>query len=216
MRLKTDMAMFRTPGSNVGKREGLEITSRFEPGLLQDKYIPVTRYANSLETGLYYKERTGNFCGTFYYVEPESDTFLFGSRIFVAETKYSAVYNLVKFSKDKELIFQAKRALAKYSREPFNRKWEEKKLKPDLMYTGTELHEMGAMENEIETPPLYSGQYLSLYGAEDWFDQILCLLAKKMNIELVVLTRMVGAKQIVQEVLDARSREDSFKSLVFT
>jgi hypothetical protein len=55
-----------------------------------------------------------------------------------------------------------------------------------------------------------------LYGAEDWFDQILCLLAKKMNIELVVLTRMVGAKQIVQEVLDARSREDSFKSLVFT
>ena len=61
----------------------------------------------------------------------------------------------------------------------------------------------------------YAGELLDLYAAEDSFDQPLCKEASRRNIDVLVFTHMVGSYQIVDEVLDTRCREDSFRSLVY-
>jgi hypothetical protein len=61
----------------------------------------------------------------------------------------------------------------------------------------------------------YAGELLDLYAHEDAFDQPLCHHACKKGIDILIFTNMVGSFQVVSEVLDTRSREDSFKSLVY-
>ena len=57
--------------------------------------------------------------------------------------------------------------------------------------------------------------YFDLYGLEDVWDQPLCVGASKAGYDIVVLENMVGKYQVVTEVLDTRSREDSFSSLLY-
>jgi hypothetical protein len=54
----------------------------------------------------------------------------------------------------------------------------------------------------------------SLIAIEDFLDQPLCVLARELGFEVVLLTTMTGNSRIVAEVLDARSREESFDSVV--
>jgi hypothetical protein len=61
----------------------------------------------------------------------------------------------------------------------------------------------------------YVGKLLELYAVEDELDQQICRLAKEQDIDIIILTNMVGSHQIVTEILDTRNREDSFKSLVY-
>lgn len=55
-----------------------------------------------------------------------------------------------------------------------------------------------------------------LYAAEDYLDQPLCSMAAKAGYDIVILENMVGSFQVVTEVLDVRSRKDSFLSLIYT
>lgn len=238
-RIRTDMSMFRTPFSNTGVvRDGtlqtvygtyqVLIPNQGVPQELQGKYcLPVIRYASSLTGGKYHDEPDKVYCGTFYYYEPQAITQLLGERILVTETKYSATkYLLEKYEVPEELATDAQEALHNQFDGTLGalfRDWEERKLRPDLLYTCQELYDENMHWNladsyypgDVDDTVFYCGKVLDLYAAEDPFDQILCLLAKVVGVDLVVLTRMVGAKQIVVEVLDARSREDSFKNLVF-
>lgn len=89
-------------------------------------------------------------------------------------------------------------------------------LRSDLIYTPKELYdEIGYGGEDISQYPLYAGELLRLYAGEDIFDESLYKAASSSGIEIVVLTRMVGIKQIVIEVLDTRSRVECFKNLVF-
>jgi hypothetical protein len=117
---------------------------------------------------------------------------------------------------------------------PMNYEWEKKKLPLDLMLTPEQfisLYEKYYQEtvdrlkasfrgknfsDEILQVPIYSGMILGLYAQEDNFDQPLCILGKEIGYDIIILTRMVGAKQIVIEVLDTRSREESLQNLIFT
>lgn len=240
-RLKTDMAMFRTPFSNLGSFLDQQLIvqeqaytellpKQEEPKEFYDNYfLPVIRYAGSLDTGLYHKTSKKDICGTFYYYEPESTTFLLGKRILVVQTKYAALrYLLAQFMSVQRL--QEKNPTIKLSLDLYQSKknltWEAGEFAPDLLYTPLELNNLhffvphkSRVDYRAEEVPqiaVYAGKLLKLYAAEDGFDQPLCLAAKTAGFDLIVLTRMVGSKQIVTEVLDARSREDSFKSLVYT
>jgi len=75
-RPRTDMSCFRTVFSRKEIPEGWSA-------------LPVTRYAEGMSKGLYYKDRPKDVHGTFYYHEPESTTFLIfkRSKIFFNKTE---------------------------------------------------------------------------------------------------------------------------------
>lgn len=233
-RERTNMGMFRTPFSNTGSVINQTLKTDFGSYtpldinfklILEGKYyLPVTRYAFSVTSGFYHEEPKQKYCGTFYYYEGESSTLLLAETILVVETKCTATkYLLENFPVSAELRNQATTIISRYL-DNNNEAWEENYYLKDLIYTPEELFAAGFVREvrgghlarDVPQVSIYCGKLTSLYAEEDVFDQILCLLAKEVGVDLVVLTRMVGAKQIVTEVLDARSREDSFKNLVFT
>jgi len=60
----------------------------------------------------------------------------------------------------------------------------------------------------------HSTRYITeAYADEDRFDQAICLLAKEVGIECIVLTHMAGKTRIVSEVLDTRNRDLSFSNV---
>ena len=65
------------------------------------------------------------------------------------------------------------------------------------------------------THKIYAGKTLGLYAIEDCLDQVICKLARKLDLDILILTDMIGSHQIVTEILDTRSRQDSFKNLVY-
>jgi hypothetical protein len=145
---------------------------------------------------------------------------LVASTFLVSQTKCSAVRHiLANYTVSEELEKKALRKIDTYMESSLNEFWEHGGYKPDLMYTPEEAAVVqGSSDTDYKTVPqvpLYYGNVFGLYAEEDLFDQVLCLLAREIGIELVVLSRMVGAKQVVVEVLDSRSREDSLKNLVF-
>jgi hypothetical protein len=247
-RLKTDMSMFRTPFSNTGRVERqkletdfgsyeiLSLESKTSITMTSGKYaVPVTRYAGSVTSGRYHGEPEQSYCGTFYYHEPESQTYLIGKKILIAETKYEATEALFRVSNvNGSFHNHVEDLLESHMIVPMNYEWEKKKLPLDLMLTPEQfisLYEKYYQEtvdrlkasfrgknfsDEILQVPIYSGMILGLYAQEDNFDQPLCILGKEIGYDIIILTRMVGAKQIVIEVLDTRSREESLQNLIFT
>ena len=60
-----------------------------------------------------------------------------------------------------------------------------------------------------------------MYAMEDFLDQPLCKLARlpdpetgRPRYEAILLTTMTGGSRMVSELLDVRSREESFRSLM--
>lgn len=54
----------------------------------------------------------------------------------------------------------------------------------------------------------------ALYADEDRFDQPICLMARHLGIDCIILTHMIGDHRIVSEVMDSRSREESYGNIV--
>ncbi|CAK7995033.1 Hypothetical protein POVR1_LOCUS551 [uncultured virus] len=75
-RPKTDMSIFRGPGSRIISPSQIESDKISIDG---EKWnvLPVTRYAAGMSRSLFFNDTTGQkYCGTFYYLEPESTTLL--------------------------------------------------------------------------------------------------------------------------------------------
>lgn len=90
-RPRTNMLMFRTPGSVTIHKDEIK------DGYYKEwKVIPVTRYAKGMSKGLFYSEEESSFCGTFYYYEPESSTYLTYNRMLTARNKTDAARLLAK------------------------------------------------------------------------------------------------------------------------
>ena len=61
----------------------------------------------------------------------------------------------------------------------------------------------------------YAAHFWEIYGKEDVFDQSVAKMADYFGYDIVILENMVGSHQVVTEVLDCRSRVDSFASLIY-
>jgi hypothetical protein len=60
-----------------------------------------------------------------------------------------------------------------------------------------------------------NGEYTDiLYAKEDIFDQILCLMGRKLNIDVMILSKMPGKSRVVSELLHTRGGLESFDNLV--
>ena len=211
-RPKTDMSIFRTPDSLLTSRKFI-VDGRLIIGGQEWNVIPVTRYAQGMSKGLYYEEeRAPDICGTFYYYEPESTTYLAYKSELRAFNKTEAckLLGMLKEVSGRIPHFNIVSVL-RHSRGT---------LPSDLIMTPSEAV---AARSRAEDPAMegtsndvhYAGGYLGLHALEDWLDQPLCNTASQSGYDVVVLENMVGGYQVVTEVLDTRCRENSFGSLVY-
>lgn len=214
-RPKTDMAMFQGGMSRVIKREDLQAGSDGDSFVVLDGEIwyvlPVARYAAGMTKGLYFDQETPqDTCGTFYYLEPESTTFL-------AYKTRDTFFNKTVCS----LAFDGE--AQKYSDAPIHEHISGV-LPADLMMTPTEAMEKDVIKDyekilEQDTSFLSQKRYVGyvgdLYAAEDYLDQDICVKGRERGLDVIVLTHMVGMYQVVTEILDTRGRTESFASLLY-
>lgn len=218
-RMKTGMSMFKTPMSMTYNNPPAIHRLRNGEYELDSCIVPVTRYAPSLTTGLYHGVPLKEYCGTFYYYEPYSDTLLRGCKTLVAETKCRAAQYLLLIVPNDSLEEVVGTYLDDYD-PVMGQRWNDGDLKTNMMYTPIEAYEqLNYSESDLDPYtlpqiPIYLGSDL-LYAQEDPFDQPLCASARELGYELVILTRMIGKYQVVSEVLDTRGRRESFANLTY-
>ena len=208
-RPRNDMSLFRSPMSHTTQQSGGDVTLDGE----QWHTVPVTRYAEGMSRGLFYEGETpSRFCGTFYYLEEESSTLLSYRTALTAFNKTDACEQLGVLNKHTE----------NYSLDDYDmlRQHIDGYFPRDLILTPVDVNAMDPRYPGIDpvtvTPtPMYAGKRLGLYAAEDGLDQILCNAARSAGYDIVILEAMVGSFQVVTEVLDTRSRQDSLRSLVY-
>lgn len=86
----------------------------------------------------------------------------------------------------------------------------------EYMVEGKEIvNKNGKIWYDPDTNTSWTGKYSRwLYADEDRFDQTICILAKHLGVDCVILTNMVGGNRIVSELLDTRDRAVSYSSIV--
>lgn len=214
-----DMSLFRGPLVNKVKRSDIINNSIMINGD-EWKLIPVTRYAEGMSKGLFFTNTDTEYCGTFYYYEPESTTLLAYKTSESFFNKYTAVKTL---GKNKILDPETVKLLNDLSNNLAFKLFTYGELPRDLMLTPSEYIQLNSQINNVnisnkipkDTSKYYVGPLIELYALEDGFDQPLCILGKSDNLNIIVLESMVGSHQVVTEILDTRDREDSFKSLIY-
>lgn len=212
----TDMSLFRSPLSITVNKEDI-VRGRLRVEREVFRVVPVTRCAAGMSKGLYYAEEDVPYdvCGTFFYREEESSTYLAYKTELRAFNKTDACRKLgIRLPDNPGIanrrVLYANSGAQKHLKGTYPR---------DLMLTPRQaLDYMNSDDSiAINLPPVahYAAERLDLYAAEDYLDQALCSAAREAGYDIVVLEAMVGSFQIVTEVLDTRSREDSFRSLVY-
>lgn len=223
LRPKTDMLMFRQPNSRTISRSEIvsfsdnrtqqtnnPLCSIVSGQILIDgekwNVVPVTRYGLGMSCGLYHGgDRPADAIGTFYYLEPESTTYLAYKTELRAFNKTEACLSLGVPNREQYNITET----LKHSRGIYPR---------DLMMTPLEVtraRRISRPSQDVDPQPRYAGVYLGLYGNEDVFDQDLAKTASATGYDIVVLESMVGRYQVVTEILDTRPREESFSRLLY-
>jgi len=158
--------------------------------------LPVTRYGEGMSRGLY-RENSVGYAGTFYYYEPQSTTYLTFNTVKVAFNKISLADEWdVEYTNTKHLYILREHA---------------KGLLPkDLVMSPSDV----TKDDIVGIRPGYAGNRLNLYGEEDSLDQALSIKGSELGYDLIIFTHMVGSYQVVCEILDNRTRRDSFLNLV--
>lgn len=206
-RPKNDMAMYRNVFSiKMKKSDIIDNQIKYENEMWN--VIPVTRYAHGMQKGLFFDASDDHFCGTFYYFEPESTTYLAYKTVLDSFNKYTAVYEM-----DKNLLagFRPSLSFIKYI---------DGDLPPDLMFTPDEYMKvvpksMIPMNRYAPTNNKKHYNDMGMYAYEDELDQSLCTLGKQNNYDIIVLRNMPGQFQVVTEILDTRDRVESFRHLIY-
>lgn len=177
--------------------------------------IPVTRYSAGMRRSLFYSDSDQNtdvYCGTFYYLERDSKTYLRvnPNRIHISFNKSTAYEEITGISKSQILSISDAEM---YLEDHINGT-----LPSDLIMTPSDYcdYNIEKLPPNVSQTPHYTGVKLELYGAEDSFDQVICEAAREKDIDVVLLMRMIGSHGVVSEVLDTRNRDESFSSLLFT
>ena len=210
---------------------------------------PVTRYAVGMSKGLYFESNAnGEYCGTFFYHEPQSMTYLTFDTYRIFRNKYEATMSLRQEFKQKRsslivnlYLYATYQKTKTYATKDDDLKdflhvkqdsiirdrfYFTKDVPNDLRFTALEWHilndptildedreEDRQSLLDIGNRKVYVGN--RLYALEDAFDQELCILAKMLDINVVILEYMAGQFQTVTEILDTRDRFDCLSNLTY-
>ncbi len=238
-RPKTDMSIFRQVTSVMYDPESIQQIyinlDLYTVTVLTDKKIksnaiPVTRYAAGMSKGLFYINNEENtFCGTFFYYEPESITYLAYNTVRIYRNKFQAMeelYNEFKINKTVPSPLIRSLIIKGGNYQMVKDYYDGSESLPDDMkmtineYFHPYDDDIGLPEYEDEVASLsqrkfYIGYKSGLYGLEDIYDQDLCNIASKHGIDIIILTHMIGRHQVVTEVLDTRIRQESLSNLLY-
>ena len=159
----------------------------FDNGIKQSRkgfLIPVLRYSASIYTGLFSTDIPDkSYCGTYYYYEADSNSYLYANRILVVDNKIKALMYIDKKMADYILDSDIKQIALRF-------------FKGDTL-------------EELDYTEFHSG----FHTVEDVLDDKLCELAKKHRIEVIILRYMTGKSRLVTEVLDVRKRMVSLNKI---
>jgi len=185
--------------------------------------IPVTRYAEGMSKSLFFKDtgdkQKNSYCGTFYYYEPESTTFLEcnQNKILKARDKEDAANKLQVEMPKTDMGFHVtfhggvNRGLMLRPDEFLQAYKQTKRF--DYNHRG--LEEFFRKENLQSDREFYTAHIFHYYALQDDLDQDICWAAHQQGYQVIFLTHMIGSRQIVFEVMDTRPRNVSFDNLRF-
>jgi len=181
--------------------------------------IPVTRYAQGMSRGLFFQqtpETRPSFCGTFFYHEPDPacSTLLAYKTSFRAFNKTDAMQKLGLLNLTNPFDYDIYHETIKHIAGVYPRDLRLTPLEAATLMLNEDIDDRG-VASKLPQIPHYAGEYLELYAIEDVFDQSLCIGARQAGYDVVILENMVGSFQVVTEILDTRSREESFRHLVY-
>jgi hypothetical protein len=194
-----------------------------------NNHIRVTRYAAGMSRGLYFnndddEKEKQTYCGTFYYQEPGSNVVLKYNNPLKAIDKSKAGLELAQVLSAGSLPDSNNMKIADDLLELSNRLRirfplgvERKFMLTPVEYNNVYL--WTAPEMDLSKPGLqlereyYAINHHSYYAHQDDLDQKICVVARALKYDVVLLTHMIGSRQIVYEVMDTRSREESFANL---
>lgn len=194
--------------------------------------IPVIRYQQGMG-GFYYQPADNTqYCGTFFYFEPDSPAHLLSYSTVIALNKLHAFKFLnvpfeqvYKTYKKQYLNRLSADEFYNYITDPVESVWNYSwpQMQRDEGFVRRRLRQFlkvlyrGYVKLKDEENGLYydfQNHYPTLYAFEDEFDQPLCEAAAAQGIDCVVLRKMVGANRWVSEVLDVGgSRRDVFNKM---
>lgn len=181
--------------------------------------ISVARYGEGMSRGAYSSDYgvakdVGQFCGTFYYWEPDSDIYLdfkHSDNLLFAENKVDAFLQMRSRVAGDEASFHEVLDDTVDVLYPKNMASED--LTEDILNVYLGKNNLLGIDQEYRDK---NGKYYEqMYALEDPLDQTICKMARELRYDGIFLSRMVGSRRVVSEVLDTRSREESFKNLVF-
>lgn len=175
-------------------------------------YIPVLRYQCGMG-GYYRGEPQGvTYDGTFYYYDPDSEFLLQAHNVLVTWNKITAcldvdmtveeVHNIL-YDQVKEWILLDEQD----NESPFFPSTVGYPVTPDNDMSKEWLRVIQLYEDR-SIDPLH--HYRDMYAKEDAFDQVLCHKARDKGYDAIILKYMTGETRVVSEVLDTRSRVESF------
>lgn len=210
----------RRPKNNMSM---FGVKPSFEP-FYDFKSFPVTRYGHGMSRGMFSSSNDSEnlYCGTFYYLEPESRTYLLckDNRIIYADDKIDAMNKLSKLNGFKDFK-QKLEGSGRYT----DLDKERMMLTPDEYFNKYKKYWDDSLRSRYDPDnyqntlqrnrKYYYAHVEDLYASQDEWDQPLCVLARTVGIDVVVLKYMEGSRQIVTEILDTRKRQISFDHLYY-
>ena len=205
------------PYTNIKHRDDVYyVSNMINNNIYPDCIIPVIRYQVGMHGYLTVQKGGTEYCGTFYYFEPDSEYKLYSPFTLVAINKITACLVLgmdINFIVD--ILIESKG------------NWVVGE-DPDPIVDGYPNHMGFTVAGKTKWDQwynlvlgFYNGtinpmiHYHHMYALEDNLDQRLCIEAKNAGISCVLLQYMTGETRVVTEVLDTRSRTDSFNNLYF-
>lgn len=151
----TDMSLFRRPSNHYIPKSSIEIN---------DNKLSVARYARGMSKGVFFKdERPSDVCGFFYYVEPESLTYLIclpdrAKNYFNKTHAYNDLITRVDNSDDKYYVDRG----TEMHNDATPKDHSESILPKNLIMSPIELadYTLGEVDNDVQDIPQYAGWLL--------------------------------------------------------
>jgi hypothetical protein len=173
--------------------------------------IPITRYSEGTGQGAYYKEgeEEKEYCGTFYYWEPDSHIYLLMGKSLYFPNKIAALLHFDPNNVELAIVIDNFVNSRKFSGIIPDRAEIIRLLTTEERVTS----KLYPFDNFFQMSDEYIGNLF--YALEDPLDQPLCLAARKAGYDTIILSRMPAQRRIVTELLDTRNRDDSLHNLAW-
>lgn len=226
---KSNRKIHKLPSSNKPCNQGL--------------YLPVLRYED-----LYHQKSKieKEFCGTFYFFEPESEMMLNMGKVLICSNKVDCLFKLQpNIPINKSFAFNAYLDIVNsiygegyfvddigihnfpediVDKKEFKRQVES--VLPLVTKISNNVNDIDSLfvngklyNNFYEEIKVDDGELIEKYWGNkfasswDYLDQILCNEARKQGYDTIILQRETGENRINTEILDVRSRVDSYSKL---